>query len=79
MCGKKCGYINRSKFQVPFHEIIDGDMDEERNDVVFIEGKVGSNKKMKGAMGLSSGSGSSAQFDSKVTCFLDYFSYFVVR
>nr|GEV54617.1 probable ubiquitin-conjugating enzyme E2 26 [Tanacetum cinerariifolium] len=40
-------------------------MDEDRNDVVFIEEKVGSNKKMKGAMGLSLGSGSSAQFDSK--------------
>ncbi|GJZ25813.1 probable ubiquitin-conjugating enzyme E2 26 [Tanacetum coccineum] len=51
--------------EVPFREIIDVDMDEDRNDVVFIEGKVGSNKKMKGAMGLSLGSGSSAQFDSK--------------
>ncbi|GJR08708.1 hypothetical protein Tco_0791360 [Tanacetum coccineum] len=57
--------------EVPFREIIDVDMDEDRNDVVFIDfwGEVGctSNKKMKGAMGLSLGSGSSAQFDSKVT------------
>ncbi|KAJ9562287.1 hypothetical protein OSB04_007447 [Centaurea solstitialis] len=35
--------------KVIYHEIIDLDMDDEDcNDVVFVEGKVGSNKKMKG-------------------------------
>ncbi|PWA37635.1 ubiquitin-conjugating enzyme family protein [Artemisia annua] len=51
--------------EVPFHEIIDVDMDEDPNDVVFIQGKAKSNKKMKGAMGISLGSGSSRQSDSK--------------
>ncbi|PWA76238.1 Ubiquitin-conjugating enzyme, E2 [Artemisia annua] len=58
---------NYSKFQVPFHEIIDLDMDEDRKDVVFTDGKVESNKKMQGVilMGVSLGSGSSTKSDSK--------------
>nr|KAJ0206408.1 hypothetical protein LSAT_V11C500275230 [Lactuca sativa] len=47
--------------EVVYHEIIDVDMDEDRNDVVFIEGKVESNKKRKGAMGISLGSSSAEQ------------------
>ncbi|GJT72532.1 hypothetical protein Tco_1031818 [Tanacetum coccineum] len=41
--------------EVPVHEIIDVDMDEDPIDVVFIQGKAKSNKKMKGAMGISLG------------------------
>ncbi|GJZ42626.1 hypothetical protein Tco_0589881, partial [Tanacetum coccineum] len=52
-------------FLVPFHEIIDVDMDEDPNDVVFIQGKAESTKKRKGAMVISLGSGSSVQSDSK--------------
>nr|KAJ0186088.1 hypothetical protein LSAT_V11C900474680 [Lactuca sativa] len=35
---------------VAYHEIIDVDIDEDRNDVVFMEGKVQSNKKMKSSL-----------------------------
>nr|GEU75581.1 hypothetical protein [Tanacetum cinerariifolium] len=51
--------------EVPVHEIIDVDMDEDPNDVVFILGKAKSTKKTKGAMGISLGSGSSVESDSK--------------
>ncbi|GJW26500.1 hypothetical protein Tco_0040311, partial [Tanacetum coccineum] len=51
--------------EVPFHEIIDLDMDEDHKDLVFIDGKAESNKKMKGAVGVSLGSGSSSKSDSK--------------
>lgn len=44
-----------------YHEIIDVDMDEDRNDVVFVEGKVESNKKMKA---ISLGSSSATQLDA---------------
>lgn len=47
--------------EVVYHEIIDVDMDEDRNDVVFIEGKVESNKKRKGAMGISLGPSNTEQ------------------
>lgn len=52
--------------KVSFHEIIDVDMDEDRNDVVFIEGKVESNKK-KGSKGILLGPRSASQYDSKDT------------
>nr|GEW35574.1 zinc finger, CCHC-type [Tanacetum cinerariifolium] len=51
--------------EVSVHEIIDVDMDEDPNDVVFIQGEAKSTKKMKGAIGISLGSGSSVQYDSK--------------
>ncbi|KAJ9537673.1 hypothetical protein OSB04_030406, partial [Centaurea solstitialis] len=41
-------------WQAVYHEIIDVDMDEDRNDVVFVEGKVESNKKMKGTSSATS-------------------------
>ncbi|GJU54275.1 hypothetical protein Tco_1227989 [Tanacetum coccineum] len=50
---------------VPVHEIIDVDMDEDPNDVVFIQGKAESTKKMKSAIGISLVSGSSVESDSK--------------
>ncbi|GJV24569.1 hypothetical protein Tco_1377264, partial [Tanacetum coccineum] len=50
---------------VPVHEIIYVDMDKDPNDVVFIQGKAESTKKMKGAMGISLASDSSVQYDSK--------------
>nr|GEY35020.1 ubiquitin-conjugating enzyme family protein [Tanacetum cinerariifolium] len=51
--------------EVPFHEIINLDMDEDRKDLVFIDGKAESNKKMKGVVGVSLGSGNSSKSDSK--------------
>nr|GEY34462.1 probable ubiquitin-conjugating enzyme E2 25 [Tanacetum cinerariifolium] len=51
--------------EVPVHEIIDVDMYEDPSDVVFIQGKAESTKTMKGTMGISLGSGSSVQSDSK--------------
>ncbi|GJY11881.1 putative ubiquitin-conjugating enzyme E2 38 [Tanacetum coccineum] len=50
---------------VSVHEIIDVDMDKDPNDVVFIQGKAESTKKMKSAMGISLVSGSSVESDSK--------------
>ncbi|KVH93040.1 Ubiquitin-conjugating enzyme, E2 [Cynara cardunculus var. scolymus] len=47
--------------EIVYHEIIDVDMDEDRNDVVFVEGKVESNKKMKA---ISLGSSSATQSDA---------------
>lgn len=46
------------------HEIIDVDMDEDRNDVVFVKGKIESNKKMKGIS--LEGSSSAPQLDSMI-------------
>ncbi|GJW13344.1 putative ubiquitin-conjugating enzyme E2, partial [Tanacetum coccineum] len=50
---------------VPVHEIIYVDMDKDPNDVMFIQRKAESTKKMKGAMGISLASDSSVQYDSK--------------
>lgn len=50
--------------EVVFHEIIDVDMDEDRNDVVFVEGKVESNKKRKGTKAISLGPSSATQPDA---------------
>ncbi|KAK9060451.1 hypothetical protein SSX86_021155 [Deinandra increscens subsp. villosa] len=41
--------------EVAYHEIIDLDMDEDRKDVVLLEGKVESRKRKKGSMGISLG------------------------
>ncbi|GKE94559.1 hypothetical protein Tco_1579414, partial [Tanacetum coccineum] len=51
--------------EVPVHEIIYVDMDKDPNDVMFIQRKAESTKKMKGAMGISLASDSSVQYDSK--------------
>ncbi|KAI3803487.1 hypothetical protein L1987_31639 [Smallanthus sonchifolius] len=51
--------------EVRFHEIIDVDIDEDRNDAVFIGGKAESNKKMKGIMGVSLDSSSASKLDAK--------------
>ncbi|KAI3716259.1 hypothetical protein L6452_23476 [Arctium lappa] len=50
--------------EVVYHEIIDVDMDEDRNDIVFVEGKVESNKKWKGTKAILLGSSSATQSEA---------------
>ncbi|KAI7747212.1 hypothetical protein M8C21_007937 [Ambrosia artemisiifolia] len=55
----------KGKQKVAYHEIIDVDLDEDCDDVVLLEGMVGSNKRAKFGMGTSSGSSSAVKSDSK--------------